>query len=281
MLSAVEAPDGQPYLSTGSGIFEWTKGTFERRVDLVLRRGVMLRGKVVEEGSGRPVDGAALGYAIRDGASGVPACRARTGPDGRYQFAVLPKAGTLAVMGPSDDYVFQEMGERMLHEGQPGGQRQYAHAFVSCDLKPGTDSTRGQRRAPPRRNRARPGSPHRTDSPSRTRGCSAGCSSSPSPGQRDDTGDRFTATSATAIASCMGLPADAEIPVFFLDSKNQLGATAEFSVKAAADGPITVRLAPCGLAMARLVDSKGNPLAGISRPVLDFDDRDARPRRAQ
>ena len=28
----------------------------------------------------------------------------------------------------------------MLREGRPGGQRQYAHAFVSCDLKPGTES---------------------------------------------------------------------------------------------------------------------------------------------
>ena len=77
---AVQAPDGQPYLGASTGIFDWTKGSFERRVDLVLPRGVMLRGKVVEEGSGQPVDGAALGYVIRDGEKGVPACRARTEP---------------------------------------------------------------------------------------------------------------------------------------------------------------------------------------------------------
>ncbi len=41
-----------------------------------------------------------------------------------------------------------------------------------------------------------------------------------------------------------------------------------FSVKAAKDGPIAVRLQPCGLAMARLVDPKGQPLAGYRDPYL-------------
>ena len=49
-----------------------------------------------------------------------------------------------------------------------------------------------------------------------------------------------------------------------------------FSVKAAADGPITVRLEPCGPAMARLVDPKGKPLAGYRDPYLDLDGRHAR-----
>ena len=65
-----------------------------------------------------------------------------------------------------------------------------------------------------------------------------------------------------------GLAQDAEVPVFFFDPKNELGATAVFSVKAAKDGPITVRLEPCGMAMARLVDPKGKPLAGYRDPYL-------------
>ena len=139
---AVQAPDDQPYLGAGTGGFEWTEGTFERRVDLVLRRGVMLHGKVVEARSGRPVEGAALGYVVREGEGGVPAVRARTRPDGRFRFAVLPSPGTLAIIGPSDEYVWEELGERMLNQGRPGGTRQYAHAFVACDLKPGTESPR-------------------------------------------------------------------------------------------------------------------------------------------
>lgn len=65
-----------------------------------------------------------------------------------------------------------------------------------------------------------------------------------------------------------GLAPDAEVPVFFFDPKDKLGATAWFSAEAAKGGPITVRLEPCGMAMARLVDPKGKPLAGYRDPYL-------------
>ena len=65
-----------------------------------------------------------------------------------------------------------------------------------------------------------------------------------------------------------GLASDAVIPVYFLDSKNRLGATVDFSVAAAAAGPISVRLAPCGIALARLVNSKGEPLVAYRDPYL-------------
>ena len=57
-------PQGQPYLNASSGDFPfaWPKGKLEHRVDLALRRGTVLRGKVIEEGTGRPVAGAALRY---------------------------------------------------------------------------------------------------------------------------------------------------------------------------------------------------------------------------
>ena len=263
----VHAPDGQPYLSAGGDIFGWTKGTFERRVDLALRRGVVLRGKVVEEGSGLPVAGAALGYVIRDGGNGVPACRAWTKSDGSYQFAVLPREGTLAIMGPSDDYVFQEMGNRMLREGRPGGRRQYAHAFVSCDLKPGTESREVDvvlRRGATVK--------ARVTTPDGQPVANAWMFSRllllPQPWATRQYWGQFHGDVRNGHAELHGLPPDDEIPVYFLDSKNRLGATADVSVKAAADGPIPVRLAPCGLAMARLVDAKGIPLAGYRDPYF-------------
>ena len=58
----VLAPQGQPYLNVRTQEFEWIKGTIEHRVDLVLPRGVMIRGKVTEEGSGKPIAGTMLGY---------------------------------------------------------------------------------------------------------------------------------------------------------------------------------------------------------------------------
>ena len=50
---------------------------------------------------------------------------------------MLPAPGYLIVLGPSDDYVYQVIGDRLVREGQPGGRRFYAHAFVACDPKPG------------------------------------------------------------------------------------------------------------------------------------------------
>ena len=262
------ARDGEPYLNESTGIFEWTKGASERRVDLVLKRGVALRGKVVEEGSGRPVEGAALGYAIRDGSLGVPACRAWTGADGRYQFAVLPKAGTLAVMGPSDDYIYQEMGERTLRDGRPGGRRQYAHAFVSCDLKPGAESFEVDvvlRRGATVQARV-------TDAggqPVSNAWVFSRLLLLPQPwAARSGIGGDFHGDVRNGRYELHGFAAAARVPVYFLDVKNRLGATAEFSVNAAAQGPIAVRLAPCGTALARVVNAKGEPLAGYRNPYL-------------
>ena len=75
-----------------------------------------------------------------------------------------------------------------------------------------------------------------------------------------------------------GLAPDAEVPVYLPRSRRTSSAPRPlFSVKAAADGPITVRLEPCGLAMARLVDPNGKPLAGYRDPLSDLDGRHARP----
>ena len=64
-----------------------------------------------------------------------------------------------------------------------------------------------------------------------------------------------------------GLAADAEVPVYFLEPERKLGAVVNLSVKSAADGPVTVRLEPCGSARAWLVDLDGNPVA---KPVRDL-----------
>ncbi len=66
--------------------------------------------------------------------------RTWSGPDGSFQLAVLPKSTYLIVLGPSEDYVLQETGERMIQQGQPGGRRMYAHAFIAYDLKSGGDT---------------------------------------------------------------------------------------------------------------------------------------------
>ena len=56
-------------------------------------------------------------------------------------------------------------------------------------------------------------------------------------------------------------------------AERKLGATARFSGRSAADGPVTVRLEPCGTARARLVAPDGKPLDAIPRPRPDLDGR--------
>ena len=62
-----------------------------------------------------------------------------------------------------------------------------------------------------------------------------------------------------------GLDPETEVPVHFLQPERKLGATVRVSGKMAAQGPVTVRLEPCGMAMARLVGPDGKPVTGQPR----------------
>ena len=98
-----------------------------------------MRGKVSEHGTGRPVDGATVNFFATRTANdegfaraGVPAT---SGADGSFALAVPPRKGFLMVRGPSDDYVLQQLDRGLLLNGQPGGARAYAQAFLACDPK--------------------------------------------------------------------------------------------------------------------------------------------------
>ena len=65
-----------------------------------------------------------------------------------------------------------------------------------------------------------------------------------------------------------GLDPDSEVPVYFLEPKRKLGATVQLSGKSAAGGQLTVRLQPCGMAQARLVNPNGQPVASYRAPAL-------------
>ena len=231
----------------------------------------MLRGKVIEEGTGRPVAGAALRYVGRPrraDASGSWSGTTRTGPDGSYQLAVRPNPGTLVVLGTSEDYVLQEIGRRMLDEGQPGGRRMYAHAFVPCDLKPGSDSR--EVNVVLRRGATVTGRVLGPDGqPVPAAWMFSRLLLQPQPWPSRQFSGRFHGDVHDGRCELHGLAQDAEVPVFFFDPKNGLGAHGRASrPRRRRTVPITVRLEPCGMAMARLVDPKGKPLAGYRDPYL-------------
>jgi RNA polymerase sigma factor (sigma-70 family) len=265
----VLAPEGQPYLNVRTAEFAWPKGALEHRIDLTLPRGIVIRGRVTEEGSGQPIAGTMLGYLAGSPADALEPWfgNAWAGPDGSFQLAVSPKSTHLIARGPSEDYVLQVTSERLIEEGQPGGRRIYAHAFIAYDRKSGEDTrvvevalrrgmtVKGQVIGPD----GQPVQDVQMISP-------IFLMQSGVP-WRSWQGN-YHGNARNGLFELHGLATDAEIPVFFLEPKRKLGAMVNISGKSGSGGPITVRLESCGTARARLVDPAGKPLAGYHDPYI-------------
>ena len=265
-LVQAQSPDGPPYLIAEKDI-EWPKGAVEQSVDLALKRGVVVVGKVIEEETGQPVPGANVRFApytLGRGPSydvGVPAA---TGPDGSYRIAATPGPGNLVVQGPDDDYVLREFGADGGPVGaRPGHERFYAHAYHTLDLKPGAADQEvniSLRRGIAVEGRAV--DPEGRPIPNAWFFSRATVSSGPLSGWRLwrlRARDHLQVRDGRFVMH--GLELDTELPAYFLEPERKLGATARLSGKSAANGPVTVRLEPCGTARARLVTPVGEPLA--------------------
>ena len=99
----VYAPEGEPYLS----IFHrarWEKGAVRQEVTIRLPRGVLVRGKVTEAPTGKPVAGASVEYVQRRGNNPLYRRDAQaihehlkpvgvSGADGAFEMVVLPGPG--------------------------------------------------------------------------------------------------------------------------------------------------------------------------------------------
>ena len=138
----IRRPTAAPYLSLWQEL-DWPKGAVEHSVDLALPRGISLSGKVIEEGSGKPVAGASLisvSRAERQGQANSGSPEFDSAPDGSFQLAASPSPHYLFAIGPSDDFVLQATDLRMVNEGRPGGPRLYSHCSIFLDLKPGAQN---------------------------------------------------------------------------------------------------------------------------------------------
>ena len=131
-------PEGEPYLIVRKRL-EWPKGALEQSLDIVLPRGILIHGKVTEEGSGKPVVGASVAFVRRADQQRPEGRSPERHHSGRRLVSLRcrARAGLLLVRAANDDYVPRELGLRMIEHGEPGGLRAYSHAFRSLDLKPG------------------------------------------------------------------------------------------------------------------------------------------------
>ncbi|OHB70932.1 MAG: hypothetical protein A2V70_19560 [Planctomycetes bacterium RBG_13_63_9] len=175
---------------------------------------------------------------------------------GVFQMAVPPGRGHLLIHGPTTDYIQQVIGSRTLHNGQPGGRRNYVHGLVPLDVKLGTgvhEVTVSLRRG------------------ATVKGRLVGPQDQPvsdvlmlttlamSPVDLEWRGSSITARGGQF--ELHGCDPRQTYHVAFLDPKNQWGTALEIPGRQPAGEPLTVHLAPCGTAEVRFVDPDGRPLA--------------------
>jgi RNA polymerase sigma factor (sigma-70 family) len=260
-------PEGQPYL-LASGRINWPKGALEQTLDIALPRGVLVQGKVTEEGSGRPVSGALVEFTTRRGPMGQDlSMLVHTDSDGSFRIGAEPKPGHVFIRAPDDDYVFRAIGSRLVMDGQPGGGRLYSHAFAALDLKPGMNSQEVNLIL--RRGATVEGRVVGPDGqPVRDAWIFSRVILDPSRDAWVSWTGRYHATLRNGRFELRGLAPDVELAVYFLEPERKLGAVVNLSARSAAGGPVIVRLEPCGTARACLVDPDGKPIA---QPVPDLD----------
>jgi hypothetical protein len=253
-------PEGQPYLISEQE-FEWTKGAVKKVVDVMVARGVLIQGKVTEQGTGRALAGASVQYISRNprgNPSGWSDTVVASNDSGAFRIAVPPGKGYLFVFGPTSDYTLEAIGSRIVELGQPGGERYYAHRIISYEVKAGDG-------------------PHEIDAALRPGKTIKGRVVGP----EDQTVDHATIITTLHIEhfhlvwrgdltlhardgrfELHGLDPEKPARVWFLDSDHEWGATAEISARQAGE-EVTIRLQPCGKARARLVGPDGKPVVRV------------------
>ncbi len=251
------APEGQPYLRLET-TFKWPKGAVRHEVTLAMKRDVLIRGHVTDATTGRPISGA-----IIHNAAFLWIHYATSSADGVFQTVVAPGRGHLLVKGPNNDYIAREVTDGDLSGGKPYF-RNYPDAVIPFDVK--ADSEVHEVTAKLRRGVTIQGRLLRPDGKPVAEAVLL-CWNQLQP----TVYSWFGAAQAARDGQfeLRGCDPEQTYPVHFLDAKNELGATVKLSAKEVMAKPVTVRLEPCGKAVARFVDKEGKPLTGF-RPLVYF-----------
>lgn len=245
-------PGGVPYMARKAKQLEWENSDLNREVDIKLPRVVLVRGRVLEAGTDKPVANAKITFEEGDKSSKMPEnvitgwqAAQKTDADGNFTFAVPPGRGTLLIRKFGGNYVMKHRMSRQIRLGLPGGERVYAHALELLQTKPGDDAvdveirlTLGQKTSGEIVDNEGKlvdkayivTSLKVWDSSGRWRG-----------GSNENIGGKF---------ELLGLDSDNEYPVHFLDPQRKLGATASLR---GGQKNVKVELQPCGKAQAKFI----------------------------
>jgi beta-lactamase regulating signal transducer with metallopeptidase domain len=233
----------------------WPAGAKSLEMNFALARGRILRGRVVEAGTGRPIAGASVVYRP---SRGNPHNRGRyefrspvlTGADGAFAITGLPGPGLLAVEGPSPGYIREPVTDPAT--GKPTNA--YPHGFARIDVP-------GEGEAPETRLALRKGV----------------TLEAVAVGPEGEPLDRVSAWCAELMAKQLdnwkspdvvpgdgfrleGVDPDRSYRVFFVHPGRGLGAVAELKYNPA--HPVEVRLERAATAKGTVVDRRGRPIQG-------------------
>ncbi len=245
-------PSGAPYMPRETERITWENSDLTREVNIKVPRVSLVRGRVLEEGTNKPVEGASITFESGGKESDMPEnvvtgwqARRTTDAEGNFTFAVPYSRGTLLVKKKDANYVLQHKFSREIRFGTPGGARVYAHALHEVNTSQDKDSIEVEIRIKPGHEVNgkivdEQGKPINYavlatnldvwDYSGEWRGVS-----------RPTLGGTF---------QLRGLTDDEEHPVYFLDPYQKLGSTVKLR---ATDEPVNVVLKPCGSAKAKFV----------------------------
>ncbi len=257
------APEGQPYLGVQKEI-TWKKGSVRQAVDFALPRGVLIRGKVTDASSGKPVAGCQILYAPQNPPRFDPSFSVLTGEwstvvsgdDGTYSIPVPEGQGHLVATKAAPEYILSVFGSQTLG-GRAGGHRKYAQALVPVEAKTGSGpidvainlrpglTVKGQVKGP--------------DDKPVTEGFIITRFNVGAQAQR---WGGYPIRVRDGRFALPGLEPGRAYSVLVQDAKRRWGAAIEVSAKQIGNEPLMIHLAPAGSARIRLVDSAGKPISG-------------------
>jgi RNA polymerase sigma factor (sigma-70 family) len=255
-------PEGQPYLPREARL-AWTKGAVRKEIAFTMARGVVIRGKVVQERGRGLVAGASVQFFPTNRPGGIIhgfEAIVTSKDDGSFQVTVPAGKGYLMIMGPTLDYIPQEIGGGKLRSGdQTGARRFYAHEIIPYDVEAG-EGPRGVTATlrPGRTVRGRvvgPAGETVQDAVILTR-------QQLDPINLNWQGHNFVHAHDGRF-ELPGFDPEKASPAYFLDAEHGWGATIELSGPQAGE-ELTVRLQPCGRAKARFVGPDGKPVAKLN-----------------
>jgi beta-lactamase regulating signal transducer with metallopeptidase domain len=264
---------GEAYLMRGDLVVP--KDSVATRVDFALPKGVLVRGRITEAATGRPIAGAVVHHQAQERNNpyfikGNPSVfnpdeqKVISAADGTFRLGIMPGPGHLLVKGPTADYLHEEISSVELYgELIWPNTRHYPDAYRKLSPKP----EEGPLDVELALRRGVTVGGHLVDEKGQTVREALlvsrwylsrnGMTVNHAPAWKWLHGERFELAGCDPASSAS---------VLFLDPKNQRGMAIELSGKQAGED-VTVAMKPCGTASVRIVDGNGKPVRAGRSPA--------------